>query len=248
VRTIIVIPARYQAKRLPGKPLADIHGKPMVQHVYELARRVPEASEVLVATDDRRVAAAVEGFGGRVEMTSPEHRSGTDRMAEVMRRGNGDIYVNMQCDEPLARPADIGMLLREMQGDESVRVATMCEPMAGSEAVNPNIVKVVRAATGDALYFSRAPIPFPRDGNLQAVRYLRHIGIYAFRREALARYASLPRPDMEMVEKLEQLRLLAAGLSIRTYLVEQTAPGVDTEKCLDRVRAIIAEQVQRSEG
>lgn len=240
MRTIIVIPARYQAVRLPGKPLANIHGKPMVQHVYERAIQVANVDEVLVATDDERIARAVEAFGGRVEMTSPDHPSGTDRMAEVMSRTHGDIYVNMQGDEPLVRSGDIAKLVDNMCANAAIEVGTLCEPLAAADAANPNIVKVVLADNGDALYFSRAPIPYPREGSAVEGCYLRHVGIYAFQRQALETYRSLPRPMVEKVEKLEQLRLLAAGIRIRTFLVEPTAPGVDTRECLARIRAIMS--------
>lgn len=237
-RLAIVIPARYGSTRLPGKPLADIQGKPMVQHVYERALQVPQVQAVLVATDDERVAEAVRAFGGRCVMTSPDHPSGTDRLAEVMAQVEADIYINLQGDEPLVRPADIARLAEGMRADAAVQVGTLCHPIPAEEATNPNTVKVVLAASGDALYFSRSPIPYPRDE--AAARYLKHVGVYAYRREVLAAYAGLPQPMMEQAEKLEQLRLLAAGLRIRAFEVEPTGPGVDTPECLERVRALMA--------
>lgn len=234
----VVIPARFASTRLPGKPLADIAGKPMVQHVYERACQVPGVQIVLVATDDQRVAQAMQGFGGRCIMTSPDHPSGTDRLAEVMAQVPADIYVNLQGDEPLVRPQDVQRLVEGMCADTSVAVGTLCHPLDATEALNPNTVKVVLADNGDALYFSRAPIPYPRDA--QEATYLKHVGVYAYRREVLARYASLPQPMTEKAEKLEQLRLLAAGLRIRAFIVEPTGPGVDTPECLERVRALMA--------
>lgn len=239
-RVVIVIPARFGSTRLPGKPLVDILGKPMVQHVYERALQVPVASAVVIATDDVRVARAVAAFGGRYVMTSPDHLSGTDRLAEVMTQLEADVYINLQGDEPLIRPADVTKLADGMLKNPSVQVGTLCHPIDNGEAVNPNTVKVVLASNGYALYFSRSPIPYPREAD--AARYLKHVGVYAYRREVLASYTNLPQPMMEHAEKLEQLRLLAAGIRIRAYEVEPTGPGVDTPECLKHVRALMSGQ------
>lgn len=243
-RLAIVIPARYASTRLPGKPLADILGKPMVQHVYERALEVPGVDTVVVATDDERVLDAVRGFGGRCVKTSPDHPSGTDRLAEVMQTVEADIYINLQGDEPLVRPGDIALLAEGMRADSSVQVGTLCHPIDAQEARNPNTVKVVLAANGDALYFSRAAIPFARDD--APARYLKHVGVYAYRREVLAAYSALPAAMLEQAEKLEQLRLLAAGLRIRAFNVDPSGPGVDTPECLARVRALMAGEVPAS--
>ncbi len=240
-RAVIVIPARYASMRFPGKPLVDILGKPMVQHVYERAMLVPGVHAVLVATDDQRVADAVNAFSGRCVMTSPDHPCGTDRLAEVMSQVDADIYINLQGDEPLVRPQDIAKLAAGMLADRTVQVGTLCHPIDATEATNPNTVKVVLATNGDALYFSHAPIPYARDGGNTA-RYFKHVGVYAYRRDVLAAYAQLPQPMIELAEKLEQLRLLAAGMRIRAYQVEPTGPGVDTPECLARVRALMAGQ------
>ena len=237
-RLAIVIPARYGSTRLPGKPLADILGKPMVQHVYERALEVPGVHAVVIATDDERVAEAARGFGGRCVMTSPDHPSGTDRLAEVMQSVEAEIYINLQGDEPMVRPGDIAMLAHGMWADSSVQVGTLCHPIDADEADNPNTVKAVLAGNGDALYFSRAKIPFARDD--APARYLKHVGVYGYRRDVLAAYSSLPPAMLEQVEKLEQLRLLAAGMRIRAFEVEPTGPGVDTPECLVRVRALMA--------
>jgi 3-deoxy-manno-octulosonate cytidylyltransferase (CMP-KDO synthetase) len=239
MRAVIVIPARYGSSRLPGKPLADLLGKPMVQHVYERACMVPGVAQVVIATDDERVAHVAQSFGGRVEMTSPDHPTGTDRLVEVMHRVEGDTFINVQGDEPLVRPGDIARLVDGLAADPGVQVGTLCHPLPAQEAANPNTVKVVVADNGDALYFSRAPIPYPRDHS-DTAQYLKHVGVYAYRREVLAAYAGLRQPMIEKAEQLEQLRLLAAGLRIRTYLVAPTGPGVDTPACLDRVRALMA--------
>lgn len=238
-RVAIVIPSRYASSRLPGKPLADIAGKPMVQHVHERASEVTSAQLVVVATDDERVANAVRAFGGTVIMTSPSHPSGTDRLGEVMQSVHADIYVNLQGDEPLVRPADIDLLIQGMLADPSVHVGTLCHDIDAHEALDPNTVKAVLADNGDALYFSRAPIPYPRDED-ESAYYLKHVGVYAYRREVVSQYGALPQPMMERAEKLEQLRLLAAGMRIRAFRVEPTGPGVDTPECLERVRALIS--------
>ena len=243
-RLAIVIPARYASTRLPGKPLADILGKPMVQHVYERALEVPGVDTVVIATDDQRVVDAVRGFGGRCVMTSPDHPSGTDRLAEVMRTVDADIYINLQGDELLVRPADIALLADGMRADSAVQVGTLCHAIDAQEARNPNTVKVVLAANGDALYFSRAAIPFARDD--APASYLKHVGVYAYRRDVLAAYSALPAAMLEQAEKLEQLRLLAAGLRIRAFQVAPSGPGVDTPECLARVRALMAGETPAS--
>ncbi|WJD64062.1 3-deoxy-manno-octulosonate cytidylyltransferase [Pseudomonas kurunegalensis] len=239
-RVAIIIPARYGSTRLPGKPLADIAGKPMVQHVYERALQVANVHEVIVATDDDRVVSAVHAFGGRCVMTSHEHLSGTDRLTEVMKHVEADIYINLQGDEPLVRPTDIEKLAAGMLEDDSVSVGTLCHSIDLSEAKDPNTVKVVLSENGNALYFSRSLIPYPRDS--EKVSYLKHVGVYAYRRKVLTDYSTLTQPIIEHAEKLEQLRLLTAGYCIRAYTVEPTGPGVDTQECLDKVRAIISGQ------
>jgi 3-deoxy-D-manno-octulosonate 8-phosphate phosphatase (KDO 8-P phosphatase) len=239
MRVVIVIPARFGSSRLPGKPLADILGKPMIQHVVERASTVTSAHHVIVATDDERVAGAVCSFGGNALMTDPDHASGTDRLVEVMAKIAGDLYVNIQGDEPLVRPEDIEKLVAGMLADESVTVGTLCHRMSAWEARNPNAVKVVLADNGDALYFSRAPIPHPRENDCRA-DYLKHVGVYAYRRKVLEQYGKLNQPTLEKAEKLEQLRLLHAGFKIKVFEVEPTGPGVDTPECLARVRALMA--------
>jgi 3-deoxy-manno-octulosonate cytidylyltransferase (CMP-KDO synthetase) len=237
-RLAIVIPARYGSTRLPGKPLADILGKPMIQHVFERALQVLHTTDVVIATDDSRVADAVRKFGGRFVMTSRDHPSGTDRLTEVISHIEADIYINLQGDEPLVRPSDISKLAEGMFADAAVQVGTLCHSIEVEEDVNPNSVKVVLANNGNAMYFSRSPIPYPREGD--KAQYLKHVGVYAYRRDVLASYLTLPRPMVEHAEQLEQLRLLASGIRIRAYEVEPTGPGVDTPECLERVRALMA--------
>jgi 3-deoxy-D-manno-octulosonate cytidylyltransferase len=242
---VIVIPARYASTRLPGKPLLNIAGKPMVQHVYERAQQVRGVQAVLVATDDERIVQAVKGFGGRAIMTSPHHPSGTDRLVEVMQQWPADLYINLQGDEPLIRPTDVERLVQGMADDPHTAVGTLCHALPVEESTNPNTVKVVVDAQGIALYFSRSPIPYPRDA--QTATYLKHVGIYAYRKTVLESYGQLPQPMLERAEQLEQLRLLAAGIRIKTFEVEPTGPGVDTPECLERVRNLFSESILQPE-
>lgn len=237
-RCAIVIPARYASTRLPGKPLADIHGKPMVQHVYEKAVQVGGVSNVVVATDDIRVQDAVTAFGGKAIMTAASHVSGTDRLVEVMQQLPADAYINVQGDEPLVRPGDIAQLVNAFKASDQVMVNSLCHAISAGEAADPNIVKVVVDAHDVALYFSRSVIPYPRgDG---AAAYLKHVGVYGYRADVLRRYSALTRSMAESAEVLEQLRLLHAGIRIQMHRVEPTGPGVDTPEGLDEVRRILA--------
>jgi 3-deoxy-manno-octulosonate cytidylyltransferase (CMP-KDO synthetase) len=212
----------------------------MIQHVVERAREVKLADRVVVATDDGRIAAAVESFGAEVVMTLATHPSGTDRLVEVAKTIPGDLFVNIQGDEPLVRPADIDLLIAGMLADANLPVGTLCHALPAAEASDPNFVKVVVAANGDALYFSRACIPFRRDDG-DPVAYLKHVGVYAYRRNVLEEYSALGQPMIERAEKLEQLRLLHAGLRIRAFEVEPTGPGVDTLESLGEVRRLLEE-------
>lgn len=238
---IAVIPSRYASTRLPGKPLVDICGKPMVQLVYERVRQVSLFDEVLVATDDERIAAVVEGFGGAACMTSPDCPSGSDRLIEVATSHPADIYVNIQGDEPLVEPSSIEKLAKAMLENDDLQMGTLCYPITAEQAQNPNLVKVVRAHNGNALYFSRSPIPFPRSGGI-APSYFGHLGMYAYRRDFLMNFGSLPYSPLENTEKLEQLRVLQAGIAIRVLEVEAAGPGVDTPEDLEEVRRIIMER------
>ncbi|HBR2207200.1 TPA: 3-deoxy-manno-octulosonate cytidylyltransferase [Escherichia coli] len=234
-KAVIVIPARYGSSRLPGKPLLDIVGKPMIQHVYERALQVAGVAEVWVATDDPRVEQAVQAFDGKAIMT------GTDRLVEVMHKVDADIYINLQGDEPMIRPQDVETLLQGMRDDPALPVATLCHAISAEEATEPSTVKVVVNTRHDALYFSRSPIPYPR--NAEKARYLKHVGIYAYRRDVLQNYSQLPESMPEQAESLEQLRLMNAGINIRTFEVAATGPGVDTPACLAKVRALMAQEL-----
>lgn len=238
MRVVAIIPARWESSRFPGKPLAMIAGKPMIRHVWEKASAVDGIDAVLVATDDARIAEAVKGFGGAVEMTRADHPSGGDRLAEVAERIEADVVLNVQGDEPLVRPGDLATLAALMRAEPEVEVASLCHAIDAGEAANPNRVKVVRDAAGNALYFSRAAIPYSREA--AASRYFQHVGVYAYRRERLIEFPHLPIPELEQVEMLEQLRFLAAGVAIRMIEVEPTGPGVDTPEDLARVGALLA--------
>jgi 3-deoxy-D-manno-octulosonate 8-phosphate phosphatase (KDO 8-P phosphatase) len=238
MKTVIVIPARYASTRLPGKPLVDILGKPMIQHVYGRALDVAGVDLVVVATDDQRVVDAVEAIGGKAMLTSPNHASGTDRLVEIMGGLPADLYVNLQGDEPLVRPEDIELLINGMQANPGIQVGTLCHPISADEALNPNCVKVVLSENGKALYFSRAPIPYPRATD--SASYLKHVGIYAYRRKVLEGYSQIERPMLEKTEMLEQLRLMYAGIGIMVFKVAPAGPGVDTQNCLERVRALMS--------
>ncbi len=245
-----VIPARYASTRLPGKPLADIAGRPMIQHVHE--RVVASgAATVVIATDDERVRAAAAAFGAEVQMTSASHASGTDRLAEVaLRRGWRDVevVVNVQGDEPLLPPSLVRQCAALLAADAAADIATLATPVESlEEFLDPAAVKVVRRADGRALYFSRAPVPWHRDAAARGPASqrefrgaLRHLGIYAYRVGALRRLAAAPPSPLENAEKLEQLRALELGMSIVVGIaLERPGPGVDTPADLERVRALL---------
>ncbi|MGA1729190.1 MAG: 3-deoxy-manno-octulosonate cytidylyltransferase [Steroidobacteraceae bacterium] len=239
----VVIPARYASSRLPGKPLADIGGRPMILHVYQRALEAG-AGEVIVATDDERVREACEALDAQVEMTSSSHATGSDRIAEVAaRRGwPGDtVVVNLQGDEPLLPPVLVGQVAGLLAADPGADLATLCTAITSEEEFrNPAAVKVVRRADGRALLFSRAPVPLDRDGDRGLIDTWRHIGLYAYRVAALLRLASLPPCEMELRERLEQLRALHHGMAIAVSEA-MTVPGagVDTPEDLERVRALV---------
>ena len=233
MRTAIVIPARYASKRLPGKAPLRSTGKYLVQHVYEQACRATRASAVMVATDDPRVEAAVRGFGGRVVRTRPDHASGTDRVAEVARHVDAEIILNLQGDEPLIEPTELDLLPELLEHAPDADVATLATPIKSlAQWRDPNCVKVVCDSQGRALYFSRSPIPFVRDGTpdltLEPPRFLLHVGLYAYRRSFLLRLASTPQQPLEKLEKLEQLRVLALGRRIQVGISPHAGAGVDT--------------------
>ena len=233
MKTAVIIPARYQSSRLPGKPLLRETGKYLIQHVYEKASQARNIDKVIVATDDSRIVAAVESFGGYVIMTSPDHASGTDRVAEVAHGLDADVIVNLQGDEPLIEPSAIEMLPSLLERNSEAAMATLAVPLTSIERWhNPNCTKVVCDDRGRALYFSRSPIPYVRDGQpdfaAQPPQFLQHLGVYAYRRAFLLRLAALEPAALEQLEKLEQLRALALGRVIQVGIVAHSSPGVDT--------------------
>lgn len=240
---LAVIPARYASVRFPGKPLAPIAGRPMIQHVIERVRQAKTVTRVVVATDDDRIHAAVEGFGGEAAMTRSDHRSGTDRVAEVSAHIPADIYVNVQGDEPLIDPGTIDAVVSAMLDDPSIQIATPCIEIAESnDIMDPNIVKVVLDFDGNALYFSRAPIPWIRDASPDlAVSHWKHLGLYAFRHEALVEYPTLPPGQLEPIEQLEQLRWLENGFRIRVVETAHDAVSVDVPGDVERVEKLLRE-------
>ena len=238
MKIVAIIPTRWGSTRFPGKALAPIAGTPMIELVWRKVRAAQELDDIIIATDDERIASVVGDFGGRVEMTRGDHESGSDRIAEVAARIEADAIINVQGDEPLVRASDLDRLARLMRDDRAVEVASLCHAISAQEAQNPNRVKVVRDAAGDALYFSRAPIPHPR--HAEDARYFQHAGIYAYRREALLAFSELPVPDEERAEALEQLRYLAAGTKIRLIETEPSGPGVDTPEDVAVVEALLA--------
>lgn len=247
----VVIPARWWSTRLPGKPLLDLAGRPLLAWVWQVAQE-SGATEVVVATDDERIESAALRFGATVCMTRVDHASGTDRIGEVAATlgwPDDAVIVNLQGDEPLLPPELVVRAARALGDDGDAGIATLATPIRSrEEALNPNVVKVVCGADGRALYFSRAPIPFARDGAAQGVgsqrRYdgmLRHIGLYAYRVGALREIAALPPTMIEAVEKLEQLRPLWHGMRIAVAVTaEAPPPGVDTAEDLERVRGLVA--------
>lgn len=244
----VVIPARYQSSRLPGKPLLDIVGKPMLHHVVERARQ-SDADAVYVATDDKRIEESCKALGDKVIMTSAQHQSGTDRIEEVASKlGLADdaIIINVQGDEPLIPPMVINQVAADMEAFPDARICTLYEDLTTeADIVNPNNVKVVIDNAGYALYFSRAPIPYPRSDNSESMRvgYKRHIGIYGYRAQVLHEFVSWPRAELEAVEQLEQLRALANNIRIHVQKACTEIPaGVDTPEDLEYVRQLLAKK------
>lgn len=240
VTAIAIIPARIASTRLPRKVLRDIAGRPMLAHVYEAARACPQLQDVIVATDSEEIATVCRQNGWHYRLTSPEHRSGTDRVHEVAQTIAADVYVNVQGDEPLARREHLDVLVNLMS-DERVQVGTIRTPCSSEDINNPNAVKVVTALDGRALYFSRATIPFDRD-RTGAVRYFKHLGFYAYRKSALDAFCTWPESELERNERLEQLRFLDHGVPIHVAETPYDTVGVDTEEDLKRVEAILRER------
>jgi len=232
-----VIPARLASSRFPGKVLAPIASKPMLQHVYERASRARYLTSTIIATDDERVFEAARSFGARVRMTLPDHPSGTDRVAEIASAESCDIVVNIQGDEPLIDPDAIDAAILPMTHDDDIQMATLKKRIVDPrEIADPNVVKVITDLNGDAIYFSRLPIPYHRDAEPDV--HYKHIGLYLYRRDFLLAYPTLPVGPLEQAERLEQLRALENGLKIRVVETDYESLGVDTPQDLERVAAL----------
>lgn len=235
-----IIPARYSSSRLPGKPLKDICGKTMVQRVYEQVKKVSLVDKVIVATDDQRIFNEVKSFKGNVIMTSKDHKTGTDRLAEVAAKIETDIIVNVQGDEPLINPSVIKSAIDPLLTDESLKMSTLKHLIKDEEEINnPNVVKVIIDKNSNAIYFSRSKIPYAR--NSQNFNYYKHIGLYVYRKKFLLRFAEMESTPLEVQESLEQLRVIENGYKIKVIETEYDSIGVDTEEDLDNVRNILGE-------
>jgi len=244
-----VIPARYASQRFPGKPLANILGKPMIQWVYERAKQAQLLSDVIVATDDERIFQAVENFGGKVEMTPTQINNGTERVALIAEKHHFPIIVNIQGDEPLIDPKSIDIGIRLLLDDPAVIMGTLVKKIENAaELANPNLPKVVLDHQYYALYFSRAIIPFNRDQQqgewLSDHPYYRHLGLYVYRNEFLQKYVRLPESSLERIEKLEQLRVLEHGYRIKAAIVDNAPRGVDTPEDLE----LLIKSLKKSSG
>lgn len=237
-----VIPARARSSRFPLKMLADLHGKPLVQHVWEAAVQSSRLSRVVVATDFDQIADAVRGFGGAVEMTSEDFQSGTDRVAWVAAQTDAEIVVNLQGDEPLLPPSAIDRLVEALEADPRADMATLVVRKTDrADLENLNVVKAVVSRAGNALYFSRQPLVSDADG-----LYFKHIGIYAYRKDALLQFCAWPCSNLEKAERLEQLRALENGLRIRAVEIDSDTIAVDVPSDIDRVHAHLSSQLEGS--
>lgn len=244
MKVVAVIPARYASSRFPGKALADLAGKPMVQHVVERAAQAKSVHRVLVATDDERIAAAVRTFGTEAVLTDPHHPSGTDRIAEAIREVACDVVVNVQGDEPLLPPAMVDEAVEPFFAEPALEMGTVCRAIEDPrDLTDPNVVKVVRDLEGYALYFSRAPVPHSREGQRGAgARPCKHIGLYVYRRAFLFRFTAWKPTPLEEAERLEQLRALEHGVRIKVVETRHDSVGVDTPDDLARVQRVLNER------
>jgi 3-deoxy-manno-octulosonate cytidylyltransferase (CMP-KDO synthetase) len=240
-KVVVVIPARYGSTRLPGKPLVLLAGKPMIQRVFEQAKLSKRVHQVIVATDDERIVKVVREFGGEAKMTRPDHRTGTERVAEVAAHVEGDIFVNVQGDEPLLDPEAVDTAVRSLLEEPQATISTVATPIkTPAEIMDPNVVKTVLDFENNALYFSRAPIPWVRDtASKIQVRHLKHLGLYVFQRDALLEYPTLPQGELEKIEQLEQLRWLENGWKIRVAEVAHDAVSVDVPEDVTRVEKLL---------
>lgn len=243
-KTAIIIPARYGSSRLEGKPLLKVCEKPVIQWVYEKAQQAKLADMIIVATDDERIFNAVKAFGGEVEMTSVNHKCGSDRIREVAERHPEITYiVNLQGDEPLIKPESIDAVARNVQEDDKADISTLIRVLTDEEEINnPNLVKCVVDNNGYALYFSRSKIPYERNENVAT--FYGHLGIYGYKRDALMKMTSLPQTPLEKTESLEQLRAIENGMKIKTSVVDFVPVGIDTAEDLEKFKQIVAQKLQ----
>lgn len=243
-KTAIIIPARYGSSRLEGKPLLKVCEKPVIQWVYEKAQQAKLADMIIVATDDERIFNAVKAFGGEVEMTSVNHKCGSDRIREVAERHPEIAYiVNLQGDEPLIKSESIDAVARNVQEDDKADISTLIRVLTDEEEINnPNLVKCVVDNNGYALYFSRSKIPYERNKNVAT--FYGHLGIYGYKRDALMKMTSLPQTPLEKTESLEQLRAIENGMKIKTSVVDFVPVGIDTAEDLEKFKQIVAQKLQ----
>ena len=243
-KTAIIIPARYGSTRLEGKPLMVVAGKPVIQWVYEKALQAKSSDMVMVATDDKRIYDCVIGFGGVAEMTSPDHKCGSDRIMEVVSRHPEISYIcNLQGDEPLIEADSIDAVIKHVRDDEMADISTLIREITPVEAENPNLVKCVVDGYGFALYFSRSKIPYERNEGIAT--FYGHLGIYGYKRKALEAMTTLPQTPLERTESLEQLRALENGMKIKTHVVNFVPVGIDTKDDLEKFRKIVEEKISK---
>lgn len=239
MNSVVIIPARYNSTRFPGKVIADLNGKCVIEHVYERAIQAELVDQVLVATDDERVYEKVSQFGGKGVMTSTEHKSGTDRLAEVARDLDVEYIVNVQGDEPLIRPEMIDQALRILENSENAAMSTLASPISEIVAKKPDRVKVVLDQNNLALYFSRSKIPYYRKIDKIEQNFLQHIGLYVYRKDFLLKYTDLEQTPLEKAESLEQLRALENGYKIKVGITDHHGPGIDRPEDLNQVSKIL---------
>ncbi len=233
---LIVIPARYGSTRFPGKPLVKINGKEMILHVYERARKVKNADKVIIATDDERIYNVARKYGAEVEMTDINIKSGTDRVWQVVKNKNFEIVVNLQGDEPFINPELIKLAILELENNRDIDISTPITKIEDlNEVHNPNVVKVVFNSEKIAIYFSRSPIPYYRDDNSKKI-YFKHIGLYCFRKSSLEKFVHLPQSNLEIIEKLEQLRAIENGLKIKVFETDYEGLAIDTPSDLEKIK------------
>ncbi len=246
MKVAAVIPARYQSTRFEGKPLADIHGRPMIYYVYAGARRARGIQDVFVATDDERIRKAVENFGGKVVMTSPDHKTGTDRIAEAVSTLDVDIVINVQGDEPMVHPEMLEQAMRPLLEDPSVVVTTLMSPIEDpADFIDTTVVKAVSDRKGDILFFSRSPIPYPK--TRQAYTAYKQVGLYAFRKKFLLEFAAMSPTPLELVEGVELLRAVENGIKVRGVETLHKTISVDTLSDLFEVRKALKSEMEENE-